>query len=436
MASTPAEGAVAPVTKAARVESLDILRGVAVFGILMMNITAFALIPQAYDNPLVDGGATGWNLAAYKIINLGFEGTMRGIFSLLFGAGIVLLTERMEQGGAGSMAADVHFRRMLWMLLAGVIHWALMLWYGEILFNYAICGMLLFALRKLPVKVHLIMAAALLVGAAAMSYGQAQSAVATAAAASAANQAKASGAKLSPEQDKAIEAWQKEVSHHNPTAEEIAEQRNWHTGSWWNAVKGQFAMSYEFQWTDAPRWLMFDMIPFMLIGMALLKMGVLGAQKSARTYAIMTVSGYVIGLGLGWRELQMILDSNFDRLGFVAASETYQFSRLAMVIGHLGLLLLVIRSGLCGWLQRAMGAVGQMALTNYLMQTVICTLLFYGFGFGLWSQLERYQLYGVVASIWLIELAWSPLWLARFRFGPFEWVWRSLTYWQRQPMRI
>jgi uncharacterized protein len=87
-------------------------------------------------------------------------------------------------------------------------------------------------------------------------------------------------------------------------------------------------------------------------------------------------------------------------------------------------------------LQRALAAVGQMALTNYLMQTVICTFLFYGFGMGLYGKLERHELYYVVVAVWLVELVWSPLWLARFRFGPFEWLWRSLTYWQKQPMKV
>lgn len=436
MTDNPADGAVAPVVKAARVESLDILRGVAVFGILMMNITAFGLLGQAYDNPLADGGSNGWNLVVYKIINVGFEGTMRGIFSLLFGAGIVLLTERMEQAGAGLMAAELHFRRMLWMMLAGVIHWALLLWYGEILFAYSLCGLLLFSFRKLPAKTLLIIAAVLLAGSVAMNYGRSASTFEAEAAASAATSAKVAGAKLSPEQDQAIEVWQEIVSHTTPTPEGIREQQSIHSGSWWNAVTTQFAFSYAFQWTGTPYWLFFDMIPFMLIGMGLLKLGVLGAQRSAKFYGLMLLGGYSIGLVLGWRELQIVLASNFAPTGFAAAGETYQFSRLAMVIGHLGLLLLFIRSGVLGWLQRALRAVGQMALTNYLMQTVICTLLFYGFGFGLWGQLERYQLYGVVAAIWLVELIWSPLWLARFKFGPFEWLWRSLTYWQRQPMRV
>jgi uncharacterized protein len=436
MASIPDGALAAPVTKAARVESLDILRGVAVFGILMMNITAFGLLGQAYDNPLVDGGAEGLNLTVYKIINVGFEGTMRGIFSLLFGAGIVLLTERMEQAGAGIMAAEIHFRRMGWMLLAGFIHWALLLWYGEILFAYAMCGMLIFTLRKLPAKLQFAIAAVLLAGSVMMSNIRSQDMADVHAAASVATAAQASGAVLTAEQEAAIAGWAEVQSHFAPTPEGAAEQRAIHAGSWWSAVKNQFAFSYQFQWTDSPRWLLTDMIPFMLIGMALLQLGVLGAQLPARTYGLMLLGGYAVGLTLGFRELNLILASNFEPLGFAAAGETYQFSRLAMVIGHLGLLLLIIRSGAVGWLQRALGAVGQMALTNYLMQTLICTALFYGFGFGLFGQFERYQLYGVVAAIWLVELVWSPLWLARFRFGPFEWLWRSLTYWQRQPMRI
>jgi uncharacterized protein len=430
------EARTAPVAKEARVESLDILRGVAVFGILMMNITAFGLLLQAYGNPLADGGASGLNLLAYKIINVGFEGTMRGIFSVLFGAGIVLMTERMEQAGAGIMAAEIHFRRMMWLMLAGFIHWALLLWFGEILFNYALCGMLLFSVRKLPVKWLVAIAAALLIGSAAMSSLHLRKLVETEAAASAAAEAKAGGADLSKKQEDAIEEWEEELNRAMPTAEDAEKQRGWRSGSYWNAVKGQFGMSYEFQWTEAPQWLLVDMIPFMLIGIVLLRLGVLGAQRSARTYLLMMLGGYAIGVPLGFHEMRMIVDGDFSVLSRAAASETYQFSRLGMVIGHLGLALLVIRLGLFGRLQRGLAAVGQMALTNYLMQTVICTLLFYGFGFGLFGKLQRYELYGVVAAIWAVQLAWSSLWLKHFRFGPFEWLWRSLTYWQRQPMRL
>ena len=428
--------AVAPVTKAARIESLDVLRGVAVLGILMMNITAFGLLFQAYDNPLVDGGATGLNLTVWKIINVGFEGTMRGIFSLLFGASIVLLTERMELGGAGLMAAEIHFRRMLWMMLFGIIHWTLLLWIGEILFAYSIGGLLLFALRKLSPRVHLIMAGTLLAAAALFMVAGHQDAVETRAEAMAALQAQAGGATLTSKQESAIEAWKEQNLHVMPTAENAAEQRAWHEGSYVNALSGQLPTAFAFQWTGAPPWLIFDMIPFMLFGMALLKLGVITASRSMRSYALMALGGYAVGIPLGLYEMGIIMKSNFAALGYSRAMETYEISRLAMVVGHLGVVLMFIRSGALGGLQRALAAVGQMALSNYLAQTIICTALFYGFGFGLYSDFQRWQLYVVVAAIWAAQLAWSPVWLRTFRFGPFEWLWRSLTYWKRQPMRL
>ncbi len=435
---TAALSGVAPVVKAARIESLDILRGVAVLGILMMNITAFGLVHQAYDNPTIDGGATGLNLVVYKFVTVGFEGTMRGIFSLLFGASIVLLTERMERAGAGIMAAEIHFRRMLWMMLFGVIHWFLLLWIGEILFAYSLCGLVLFALRKLSPRVQLGIAGALLACAAAFMIAGYGAGVELHNAAVSAQNAKAQGAQLNAAQTQAIAGWDEERLHSIATPESAAAERAWHEGSYLDAVAGQAPIAYGFQWTGAPPWLFFDAIPFMLIGMALLNLGVLGATRSLRFYAIMAIAGYAIGIPLGIRELGIVIDSNFARLGFMEAMTTYEFSRLAMVTGHLGVLLMAIKAGVLGPLQRALAAVGQMALSNYLIQTLICTTLFYSFGLGLglFSALERWQLYIVVAAIWVAQLVWSPLWLKHFRFGPFEWLWRSLTYWQRQPMRL
>lgn len=432
------EGAVAPVTKAARVESLDILRGIAVFGILAMNITAFGLLFQAYGNPTVAGRVEGPNLLAYKIINVGFEGTMRGIFSLLFGAGIVLLTERMEQAGAGIMAAEVHFRRMLWMMLFGVIHWTLLLWTGEILFAYSLCGLVLFSFRKLAPRRLLIIAGVLLLVATVMSFGGAKSLAEARETATAAQTAQAAGTKLTAEQEKAVEGWERELGHWTPTPENAAEQQAWHSGSYLDAVSGQLPGSFEFQWIGLPFFFFFDMVPFMLIGMALLKLGVLGAQRSMPFYLGMVVAGYGIGLPLGFYEMNLIVGSGFDLVAARQADTTYEISRLAMVIGHLGLLLAFIKSGLFKAFQRGMAAVGTMALSNYLMQTIICTWLFYSFGpgLGLWGQLERHELYYVVGAIWVAEFIWSVIWLKYFRFGPFEWLWRSLTYWERQPMKL
>lgn len=427
---------VAPVTKAARVQSLDVLRGISLLGILMMNITAFGLLFAAYGNPAAGGGASGVDLTTFWIIQVGFEGTMRGIFSILFGAGIVLLTGRMEDAGAGLMAAEIHFRRMMWMMLFGVIHWALLLWTGEILFMYSICGMLLFAPRKLPARVQIAAAAVLLIFAALMQSGDYVAAQSAHKAYAEAQAVEASGKPLSKEQQAAIDDWKQHESHYYPSEDDKALLRDAHSGSWLNAVGAQLPGSFAFQWIGAPFWIVFDVVPFMLLGMALLKLGVLGAKLEPKSYALMALIGYGVGLPLGWYETNLVVSSQFATLAFVEADRTYELSRLATTLGHFGLALLVIRLGLFQTAQRALAAVGQMALTNYIAQTLICTALFYGFGFGLYEQFARHELYYVVAAIWVVELVWSSLWLKRYRFGPMEWLWRSLTYWQPQPMRL
>jgi uncharacterized protein len=428
-------GPLRPVAQTDRIDSLDILRGIAVLGILLMNIVGFALLPQAYGNPFADGGATGPNRDVFVAMTVGFEGTMRGIFSILFGASIVLLTERMERAGAGLATAEIYFRRTLWLLLFGIIHWTLMLWFGEILFGYAMCGLVLFSFRKLAPRWLLLIAAPLLLFASFDQYQTYHSTMAQQAAASEAETAKAAGASLTGEQERVIEAWQEQLGHVMPNDEMAEHVRATHSGSWWNAVTSQFDFSYTFQWTDAPYWYFTDMIPFMLIGMALLKLGVLPAALPARTYAAMIALGYGVGIPLGIYETGLLFDGGFSPVAVAKANMTYQISRLAMVTGHLGLVLLVVRTGLLRAPMRVLAATGQMALSNYLAQTIICVALFYGFGFGLFGRFERIELYMIVAAIWAAELIWSPLWLARFRFGPFEWLWRTLTYWRVQPFR-
>ncbi len=425
----------APVAKADRIGSLDILRGVAVFGILLMNISAFGLVWQAYGNPNAAGGADGVNLLLFQIMNVGFEGTMRGIFSMLFGAGIYLMTERMENAGAGLTTAEIHFRRMTWLMIFGFIHWSLLLWTGEILFAYSMCGFVLFAFRKIaPTRQFLLGIAALLVAAFILNQDYHETSE-LAQQATIAEAQLADGQAIDDEQQMALDKWNEMRAETTPTEESTALFEGWHEGSYWEAVTGMWEFNVEFQWKHAPFWLLFDMMPFMLIGMALLKWDVLTAGRSVGFYAGMVVAGYGIGIPLGLYEYGLLTAGDFGPLAGAEAGRTYQFSRLAMVAGHLGLLLCVIKLGLLRWLQRGLAAAGQMALTNYIGQTLICTLLFYDFGFGFYGEFQRYQLYLVVLTIAAVEMAFSVVWLRTYRFGPLEWIWRSLTYWKPQPMK-
>ena len=173
----------------------------------------------------------------------------------------------------------------------------------------------------------------------------------------------------------------------------------------------------------------------MLIGMALFKWGVLTLKVRTKIYASMVLGGYAVGLATNYWEVSTIMARDFSVLAFMETYPTYDLGRLGMTVGHLGLLLLFVKSGILGWLQKALAAVGQMALTNYVSHSVICAIVFYGIGFGLYGELARHQLYYVVFSIWIFQLILSPIWLKNFRFGPLEWGWRSLTYWKKQPMK-
>ncbi|HSR38661.1 MAG TPA: hypothetical protein VLL95_07070, partial [Phnomibacter sp.] len=149
-----------PTYKSERIASLDTIRGISLFGILLMNITGFGLY-KAYFDPTNNGGSTGWDLNVWWMTMMFFEGTMRGMFSMLFGAGILLFTGRIIQNETGSTVTDLFFRRLMWMILFGVIHCYLLLWDGEILYTYGIVGMFAFSFRHLKPK-HLLIGAAII----------------------------------------------------------------------------------------------------------------------------------------------------------------------------------------------------------------------------------------------------------------------------------
>ncbi|MGB6034634.1 MAG: DUF418 domain-containing protein, partial [Cryomorphaceae bacterium] len=144
--------------------------------------------------------------------------------------------------------------------------------------------------------------------------------------------------------------------------------------------------------------------------------------------------GYAVGLSVNYYEVQLITESNFAPLKMVEAKQTYDIGRFFVTMGHIGFFMLFIKSGIIAFLQRSLAAVGRMALSNYLMHSIITSIIF--LGFGLYGQLERYELYYVVFSIWIFQLIVSPIWLRYFQFGPFEWLWRSLTYGKKQAFRV
>jgi uncharacterized protein len=430
---SPAEQAasIGPVSREDRIPALDALRGVALLGILLMNIIGFAFHPATYDDPTVAGGSTGPNLWFWIVNHILFEGKMRALFSMLFGAGVLVLTERGEAKGVSM--ADIYYRRLLWLLLFGILH-AYLLWYGEILYPYALCGLVLYPFRKMRPRGLLIFATVSLLFVTGFIAGDAFDRRDRQQKAAQAARLRLDGKAVSEELKKAEEKNQNELKEMKPTPAQVREDDAKWTGGFVSAVKRRAELVM--MWHSMPLYMAwnYDLFAMMFLGMALFKLGVLSAQRSTRFYATLAVIGYGIGVPLHTYTASKIVASNFDTLTHSFAVIPYEFGRTVVALAHMSVLFLVMKAGLLRWLTSALAAVGQMAFTNYLMHSVICYIIFYALGYH--GKLQRIDTLYILLAIWTFQLIVSPIWLRSFRFGPLEWVWRSLTYWKRQPFLL
>ena len=387
-------------------------------GILAMNIVGFAMPVQAYFNPRAYGGAEGADLVAWAFNFVVFDGKMRGLFSFLFGASLLLVIERTEANGESP--AEVHYRRMVWLLLFGLAHYYF-IWLGDILAHYAIVGMIAFLYHRMPVEglvrwgVIFLSAQLLLMGAGAYGFVEAERA------------ALAPGASR-----EAVKAWREmSLDFRLLSPAELAGSLALYRGGYDDVIRYQLTSGILGPAVQLMR-SGFETLGLMLLGMASLRSGFLsGEWEPARYHAValaflgVTIPAYAL---LAWT----IYRSGFSPTAILALSiGAGTLLRPAMVIGYAALIILLARRG--GWLRRRSEAAGRAAFTNYLGTSLIVTAFFYGFGqFG---RLGRAELWLVVLPTWALMLLWSKLWLDRYRYGPFEWLWRSLARGEPQPMR-
>ena len=426
---------VGPITRAERINSLDVLRGFALLGILPANVLVFGMHLAAGYDPTVAGGATGLNLVSWALLLVLVDGKMRALFSMVFGASMILLTSRAEERSGAAAAADIYYRRTLWLLLIGVAH-AFLLFWGDILYPYALCGLILFPFRKLPAKKLLVIGALIIAFKAGWYTVDAFRKVEQRNLAAAADAAEKAGKQPTEEQAGAKKELEARRKLRKPSREELDKDAKKWRGNPLEVI-GARAKVVEF-WHALPLYdpQNFDILSMMFIGMGLFKLGVFSAARSYRFYGWMAVFGYLTGIPANSYTAWLALKSNFDRVTFAVTYVGYDIERLLVALAHMAVLMMVCKAGALRWLTSRLAAIGQTALSNYVLQSVVCTFVFTGYGFGLYGRLERYQLYYVVAGSWVLSLVASPIWLRYYWFGPLEWCWRSLTYWKKQPMRI
>ncbi len=429
----------APVSPQERIHILDSLRGIAILGILLMNIPGFGLpSPACYGDLAVMNEIGTINEKTWFAIDWILEGSQRALFSTLFGAGIILFINRQEKRTEGLWPADYFFRRQLWLLVFGLFNAFVLLWFWDILFHYACCGMILFAFRRLSPKILIIAAGICLLLMTVrenvdfqrdktMIYkGELVAKIDTIKTKLNDVQKEQLGAMTGFREKNTLESRKKDFEKSK------------------NKVRGDYAGFYNYQSERSYRMEtgffyngIWDLLLFMFLGMAFYKNGVLTGDISSKVYWLLFIFGLGVGLVLSWFRLQPLLEHQFNQFEYTkhVNFEYYEISRTFRALGIFGLIMLLYKSGWFKWLFALMRPVGQMAFTNYLMQSLLVGLFFYGVGLGYFGQLERYQIYYVVAATWVLEIIWSHLWLRYFRFGPLEWAWRSLTYWKKQPWR-
>ena len=438
--SSPVTTASAPVDQAERITALDTVRGFALLGILLMNIIAMGMFGGAYDDPMAAGGSTGPNLWVWTAMHILAEGKMRCLFSMVFGAGIILLTSRLEKRGAslgnttGSTSGDIYYRRTLWLILFGIIHAYFLC---DILYGYGLCALALYPFRKMSAKGLLRIGVILAVLESGLYIGGGFHFKQVITDGRAAIEASKQGP-LTEKQEGAKREYEQWRKGNRPTAEELKKDADAWRGNFFSVVgaRAKDVLPGHSQPYYSPLGGNWDIWCMMLIGMGLFKLGVLTGERSMRFYALTALMGYGIGIPLNSYSAWLIIKHDFDPVIHFYANSSYDLGRLTVALGHMAVIMLMCKAGVFHWLTSALGSVGQMAFSNYITQSVITAFYFTGYGFKMYGKLERYQLYYVVGAIWIFQLIVSPIWMRHFRFGPLEWCWRSLTYWKRQPMRL
>ena len=413
------EQAAAPDQRAARITSLDFIRGIAVIGILWANIVGYSRPGIAYRwaSSFYDpdwGDSAVW-LFQYVFI----DGKLRGLFALLFGAGLVLFMDRARAKGAPARALQM--RRLFWLALFGLAHYFL-LFHGDILFHYAALAMVamwavgwkprvLIALGTLIYCIDSVFASIDL-GSWVMFEKEALAAP--------------PGSEVRTEYMAEADGMREEG---------LAERTLMLEGSFADIVAHRVTRQGLEPFTGL-RFMAFDSLPLMLIGAALYRLGLFSGGIERRKLirwgtagiALSALLSFALGSWVIWRDYPVA--ANF--FAFYGPSHVI---RLPMILGYAAVLAALAPTLAATRLGDRVSAAGRMAFSNYIGTSLVMALIFQGWALGMFDRFDRVGLLGFVAFGAALMLLWSKPWLARFRYGPLEWLWRCLTYWKLFPIR-
>ncbi len=470
--STPADTSTSSLNhEESRLFSLDVLRGIALLGILVISIGEFGGFTTNEKTYYITG-THGGNYKLWGIVSILFEGKMRALFALVFGAGILLFLQKKEHPAPIS-PADAYIRRQLWLIAFGIFNAFVLLWPGDILFQYGVVGILLYAFTRMKAKGFFIAALVCTLVYCGKQYWNysddkkdykkfmAVTAVENKFKADSTARAKKDSA-ARPTDTTLLKAWKGKKKIADSIAKKndtLTRQQKSDKEKWEGTVKG---LKYDPEKTKAenkamgvrnyakiwmhlmPRsqykesqWLyrtgVWDIASLMFLGMALFSIGFFNGRFRTSNYLLLGIGAVIAGWALGWYRVHTNSIRLADYAKYVQKRALpydlfFPIERILLATGYASLTLWLLRMHIFNYIRKGLAAAGRMAFTNYLLQSVICSFFFYGYGFGYFGHLKQWELYFMVAEIALVQVVFSVFWLRYFRLGPLEWLWRCLIY--------
>jgi len=425
-----------------RITQLDILRGFAVLGIFWINIIIFGLPSGGYALPSYLGNAVNANVSLWAFSEIMVDGAMRGLFSCLFGASALIYLSENRLIENGVRRVEYFYRRNMFLILMGLFHGYILLWPYDVLFSYGVVGLFLFPLRRLSAKTLIIIGCLLLIMSDITFPPSAKTddlapAKAQTTGLSSQTQSNTANDKVTTDTiDETEQQYTKSEKYRLASVMNMEDDIKLHQSSYITIFRENVNTVIEQHSILMYTTHIFDIGSMMLIGMALLKMGILQGNRSRKFYLKLMLAGFIVGIAIRGPSVYLEIFKEFVPDDPEHPEElNFGFSRLPIMLGYIGLLMWLLKYRFFEKLLQPLAAVGKLALTNYISQTVISIIIFYGFGFGLIGYFERYQLAFLCILVWCLQIGFSIVWLRYYRIGPLEWLWRSAVYLKYQPLQ-
>ncbi len=413
------DNSIQPTQKSERIPSLDFLRGMAILGILFINIESFAY-PDPWS-PWKFGFHSSIDYTTRFWVYFLTQGKFYNMFALLFGVGFYIFLERLEQKDLGLRAMDIYARRLLWLFVIGIVH-AYFIWSGDVLYHYAICGLLLFPFRSIGNKNLLLVVVLLCSLQLVKSYEltvRRQSWFKEYVRAS-----KIPENLRTPEDIKKIEFWQDKLAKKTPDTSQVAMVKE----TYLSGLKETYKHANAHKGLVYYQGLLFPSLIAMILGMVFYRSGIFADYHVWKHYWSISLGVLAIGLTINDLRYYQWTFAYFDPVLSVWKGWLFTFPKEILGVAYI----LVFNGIFQKYLQtaklRVISTVGQMALTNYIFQNILLGLIFYGYGLAKFNHYSRFELLGIVAIIWTIQLTLSWFWMKKYKQGPLEWLWRRLTY--------